>query len=158
MLKNGLNKYLISIIALMLLSFPTNCHSQDSESNNDSADSIVTKNDTDSKLINVDPDHPYLNSIDWMIVQPLDMSSAKITTTAKSTATEVHFTHQCEEVETTTILFPDDGMVSDTLDTTCNSLLTTQITAYGDDMTIETIQTIDLQFLNSLGNNNPSEQ
>ncbi len=142
----------------MLLSFPNYCHSQNSESNNNSSESVVSDNDTDTELINVDPDHPYLNSIDWMIVQPLDMSSAKITTSVKSIASEVHFTHQCGDFETTNILFPEDGMVSDTLDTTCNSLLTTQITAYGDDMMIETIQTIDLEFLNSLGNNHPSDQ
>jgi hypothetical protein len=154
----GLDKYLISVLVLILLSFPNYCHSQNSENNSRSTGVSGTENGSDIEMITVDPDHPYLNSIDWMIVQPLDMSSAKITTTAKSTAAEVHFTHHCADVITSSILVPRDGMVSDTLDTTCNSLLITQIKAIGEDTTIETIQRIDLKFLNTLGNNDPSDQ
>jgi hypothetical protein len=157
MLHNGFNKYLISGIILILFSFPNYCHSQNSESNENSAEAAETDTNLQNQMMNTDPDHPYLNSIDWMIVQPLDMSSAKITTTLKSTASEVHFTHQCNDFEATSILVPEDGVVSDTLDTTCDTLLTTKITAYGDDTTIETIQKIDLKFLNSLGDNEPIE-
>lgn len=134
--------FLAFVAITILLSFSNQIFSQ-----------AVGHHITDSgfEIINKDPDHPYLNTVNWMIVQPLDISSATITTTAKSTASEVHFHHSCDDLETSSVAVPDeDGVVSDTLETTCKSVLITRIIAAGNDTTVQSVQVIDINFLNSL--------
>lgn len=142
MISKSVYHFLAFIVITMTLPFSNQIFSQ-------TVDNHIAESGSD--MINKDPDHPYLNTINWMIVQPLDMSSAKITTTAKSTASEVHFYHSCDDMEISSVAVPDeDGDVSDTLETTCKSVLITRIIAVENDSTIQTIQMIDINFLNSL--------
>lgn len=146
-------KYLALAAIVLLFILSKDCFSQVHEENVAESTIITERIDhADLEKLSAAPEHPYLNTIDWMIVQPLDLSSAKITTSARSTASEVHFIHFCEDMETESKSIPDDGIVSDTLDTTCDTFLTTYIKAIGRDTTIQAIQTIDLKFLNSLDN------
>ncbi len=151
MIYKGALKYLALVAIVLLFILPRDCSGQVHEEN-DAESTVITNRlvDVDLEKLTVAPVHPYLNTIDWMIVQPLDMSSAKITTTAKSTASEVHFIHQCEDMETESKSIPENGIVSDTLDTSCDSFLTTYIKAIGTDTTVQAIQTIDFKFLNAL--------
>lgn len=142
MINKSVHYFLAFIAILILLPFSSQIFSQ--TVGDHIAESVL-------QITNMDPDHPYLNTINWMIVQPIDMSSAKITTTAKSTASEVRFHHTCDDIETSTVAIPDeDGKVSDTLETTCKSVLTTRIVAVENDSTIQAVQVIDISFLNKL--------
>jgi hypothetical protein len=149
----GVYTYLAFAAIVLLLILPIDGFSQVHEENVAESTIITERIDrADLEILTSAPVHPYLNSINWMIVQPLDLSSAKITTSARSTASEVHFVHQCDDLETESISIPENGIVSDTLDTSCNTFLTTYIKAIGQDTTIQAIQTIDLKFLNALDN------
>lgn len=96
------------------------------------------------------PEHEYLNTIDWEVRQPLDLSTATITTTAQSTADLVHFLYSCGEEQKQSKAVPLEGTVTDSVEWNCNGLITTQIVAVGADTTIEYSYQIDLAFLNSL--------
>lgn len=96
------------------------------------------------------PEHEYLNTIDWEVRQPLDLSTATITTTAQSTADLVHFLYSCGEEQKQSKAVPSEGTVTDSVEWDCDSLITTQIVAVGADTTIEYTYQIDLAFLNSL--------
>lgn len=97
-----------------------------------------------------EPDHDYLNNVDWELRQPLDLSTATIITTANSTADRVHFIYNCDDNEQKTTAIPAEGMVSDSIDWACDSIITTKMIAVGTDTTVEYSYQIDLTFLNTL--------
>jgi hypothetical protein len=109
--------------------------------------------DADTNIIPSEPDHNYLNSINWEVRQPLDMSRSRITTTANSTADRIQFNYTCNGMEKATTVIPEDGFVVDVIDWECEDEMTTQMIAVGKDTTIEYTYTIDIEFLNSLGAN-----
>lgn len=113
----------------------------------------VESTDADSNIIPSELDHNYLNSVNWEVRQPLDMSRSRITTTAKSTADRILINYTCNGMEKATTLIPEDGSVIDVIDWECNDEMTAQMVAVGEDTTIEYSYIIDIAFLNSLGTN-----
>ncbi len=99
----------------------------------------------------MEADHPYLNTINWMILQPRDLSSVNVTTTAKSQANEVYFTYQCGDEEINSKSIPAEGVVENAVEWDCKELMTTHIKAVGDDTTYASYYTIDMEFINNLG-------
>jgi hypothetical protein len=97
------------------------------------------------------PNHSYLNTVDWELRQPLDLSMATVTTTAKSTAEEVHFRYFCDGFISESNVTPRNEEIKHTVNMVCDDVLTVEMTATGPRDTIEYVFEIDIAFLNSLG-------
>lgn len=97
------------------------------------------------------PNHTYLNTVDWELRQPLDLSMATVTTTAKSTSDEVHFRYFCDGFVSESTVTPQNEEVKHTVNMICDDVLTVEVTATGSSDTIEYVFEIDIAFLNSLG-------
>lgn len=113
----------------------------------------VESSDADTNIISSEPNHNYLNSVNWEVRQPLDMSRSRITTTANSTADRIQINYTCNGMEKASTVIPENGSVVDVIDWECEDEMTTQMVAVGEDTTIEYSYTIDIAFLNSLGTN-----
>lgn len=96
-------------------------------------------------------DHHLLNTVEWQLRQPIDLSTSEVVTVAKSDAEEVHFTYECEGVVDSTRVIPRAGEVKDIYKTDCETEITTYIIATGDHVRVEYKYTIDIAFLNKLG-------
>lgn len=116
----------------------------------DNTENVTTAVSPDA-VEHMEADHPYLNTINWMIHQPRDLSSVKVTTTAKSEANEVYFTYQCGDEEINSKSIPDEGVVENAVEWDCKELMTTHIKAVGSDSTFASYYTIDMEFINNLG-------
>jgi hypothetical protein len=97
------------------------------------------------------PSHTYLNTVDWELRQPLDFSTATVTTTANSTADSIQFRYFCNGTESETTATPSNGTVKKVVEIECDNVLTVEMTAIGSDESIEYVFEIDIAFLNSLG-------
>jgi len=105
--------------------------------------------DLDS-IPSTEPEHDYLNNVDWELRQPLDLSTSTVITTANSTADRVHFIYYCDDTEQMRTAIPAEGTVSDSIDWACDSIITAKMIAVGTDTTVEYTYQIDLTFLNTL--------
>lgn len=151
---------LLSGCVMTVLLFFNACGQKNGNGNNDSVSKLSESSVSHDTLPSVDletmgrvsqmPEHRYLNTIDWEVRQPLDLSTTTIRTTANSTAERVCFTYHCNDEEIKSTAIPLNGKVSDTLDWDCNTIMTTKMVAVGSDTTIEYFYTIDIALLNSL--------
>ena len=112
---------------------------------------MSTSQSTPKSVSEVMPSHSYLNTVDWELRQPLDFSTASITTTANSTADRVHFRYICNDTELERTVTPGNGLIKNVVQINCDNVLTVEITAFGSDEIIEYVFEIDIAFLNSLG-------
>ncbi|MCC5913044.1 MAG: hypothetical protein JJU46_01605 [Balneolaceae bacterium] len=101
-----------------------------------------------------DEDHAYLNTVDWQLRQPLDLSVSKVVTKAKSVANRIEVRYFCGDLalgDNPEEHQPTDGEIEFSVDTECETKFSAHLLAFGDDATVEYIYTIDIGLLNSLG-------
>jgi hypothetical protein len=150
-------------LAFSVLLFAGNCDRDDFSffSTSDQDLSAHVSDTTDKpeqvriKIENQDAEsgHELLNTIDWELRQPLDFSTSSITTTARSSASEVKIHYTCGELERYTTLIPLDGKIRDTITWGCDTEMTAVLHAFKGDTLVEYSYKIDIAFLNNLGLN-----
>ncbi len=150
-------------LSLSVLILAGNCSRDESSffSNSDSdSDYTVSTVDTSQspervhiviEELNAGTSHELLNTVDWELRQPIDFSYSSVTTTARSTASEVRIHYTCGDMEQTSILVPYDGKIHDTISWECDKEMVAVLNAFSGDTVVEYSYTIDIAFLNSLG-------
>lgn len=97
-------------------------------------------------------DNRFLNTVNWELRQPKDLSSSRVTTTANSEASHVQFTYLCGEEKSSSRAVPIEGVVTDSVVMKCDEVLNATLVAVSNDTLVVYEYEINIAFLNSLGN------